>query len=200
MDVTWWISSWLSSNTTIWLHFVNKLIYALSHDRMCITLSSIVVCSWHVSRVLHRNSVECALLSIIIYLAMRLTDWDRGTHICVNIGSGKDLSPAQHQSIIWTNAGILLIGPLGTNFSEIYSKFIYLHSRQRIWICRLQNGVHLVSASTCYEIWTWFSFWCVCCYLLGWLMHDCVNEVRGVDIGDNVGIWNVLCERFWHQW
>ena len=24
-----------------------------------------------------------------------------------------------HQAIIWTDAGILLIGPLGTNFSEI---------------------------------------------------------------------------------
>ena len=28
-------------------------------------------------------------------------------------------SPKRHQAIIWTNAGILLIGPLGTNFSEI---------------------------------------------------------------------------------
>ena len=25
----------------------------------------------------------------------------------------------RHQTIIWTNAGILFIGPLGTNFSEI---------------------------------------------------------------------------------
>ena len=27
--------------------------------------------------------------------------------------------PGRRQAIIWTNAGILLIGPLGTNFSEI---------------------------------------------------------------------------------
>ena len=35
------------------------------------------------------------------------------------IGSDNGLSPDRHQAIIWTNAGILLIGPLGTNLSEI---------------------------------------------------------------------------------
>ena len=34
-------------------------------------------------------------------------------------GSDKGLPPGRHQAIIWTNAGILLMGPLGTNFSEI---------------------------------------------------------------------------------
>ena len=44
-------------------------------------------------------------------------------HICVGkltiIGSDNDLLPERRQAIIWTNAGILLIGPLGTNLSEI---------------------------------------------------------------------------------
>ena len=35
------------------------------------------------------------------------------------IGSDNGLSPGRWQAIIWTNAGILLIGPLWTNFSEI---------------------------------------------------------------------------------
>ena len=52
-----------------------------------------------------------------------LTHWGRVTHICVgtntNIGSDNGLSPGGRQAIIWTNAGILLIGPLATNFSEI---------------------------------------------------------------------------------
>ena len=52
-----------------------------------------------------------------------LTHWGRVTHICVGkrfiIGSDNGLSPERRQAIIWTNAGILLIGPLGTNFSEI---------------------------------------------------------------------------------
>ena len=44
-------------------------------------------------------------------------------HTCVGkltiFGSDNGLSPGRHQAIIWTNAGILLIGPLGTNYSEI---------------------------------------------------------------------------------
>ena len=34
------------------------------------------------------------------------------------MGSDNGLSPGRHQTIIWTNAGILLIGPLGTNLCE----------------------------------------------------------------------------------
>ena len=45
------------------------------------------------------------------------------THICVGkltiIGPDNGLSPGRRQAINWTNAGILLTGPLGTNFSEI---------------------------------------------------------------------------------
>ena len=52
-----------------------------------------------------------------------LTHWGWETHICVGkltiIGSDNGLSPDWRQAIIWTNAGLLLIGPLGTNFSEI---------------------------------------------------------------------------------
>ena len=44
-------------------------------------------------------------------------------HICIskliNIGSDNGLLPGQHQAINWTNAGILLIEPQGTNFNEI---------------------------------------------------------------------------------
>ena len=56
-------------------------------------------------------------------LSLRLTHWGRVTYICVGnltiIDSDNGLSPGRRQAIIWTNAGILLIGPLGTNFSEI---------------------------------------------------------------------------------
>ena len=52
-----------------------------------------------------------------------LIHWGRVTYICVDdltiIGSDSGLSPGQRQAIIWANAGILLIRPLGTNFSEI---------------------------------------------------------------------------------
>ena len=55
--------------------------------------------------------------------ATPLTHWGRMTHICIGkliiIGSDNGLSPGRRQAIIWTNAGILLTGPLGTNSSEI---------------------------------------------------------------------------------
>ena len=35
------------------------------------------------------------------------------------IGLDNGLSPDRRQVIIWTNAGLLLIEPLGTNFNEI---------------------------------------------------------------------------------
>ena len=41
------------------------------------------------------------------------------------IGSDGGLSPGLHQAIIWTNACILLIGTLGTNFSEIWIKHFF---------------------------------------------------------------------------
>ena len=55
--------------------------------------------------------------------SMLLTHWGRVTHICVSkitiIGSDNGLLPDRRQAIIWTIAGILLIGLSGINFSEI---------------------------------------------------------------------------------
>ena len=66
-----------------------------------------------------------------------LTHWGRVTHICVSkltiIGSDNGLSPGRRQAIIWTNAGILLIGPSGTNFSEILIK-IHTFSFKKMWL------------------------------------------------------------------
>ena len=52
-----------------------------------------------------------------------LSHWGRETHICVSkltiIVSDNDLPPDWCQAIIWPNAGLLLIGPSGTNISEV---------------------------------------------------------------------------------
>ena len=52
--------------------------------------------------------------------------WGRVKHIWVSkltiIGSDDGLSPGRRQAIIWTNAGILLIGTLGTKLNEILSE------------------------------------------------------------------------------
>ena len=63
-----------------------------------------------------------AFHKIVMIVFLLLTRWGRVTHICVvnltTIGSDNGLSSGRRQAIIWTSAGILLIGPLGTNFSE----------------------------------------------------------------------------------
>ena len=53
------------------------------------------------------------------------------------------------KAIIWTNAGILLIRPLGINFNEFVIE-IQIFSFKKIQLkCRLENGIHFVSASMC---------------------------------------------------
>ena len=50
------------------------------------------------------------------------------THICISkltiIASDNGLSPGRRQAIIWTNAGILLIRLLGTNFNEMLIEIV----------------------------------------------------------------------------
>ena len=62
-------------------------------------------------------------------IALQGRHWDQVTQICVSklttIGSDNSLSPGRRYAIIWTNAVIMLIGPLGTNCSEI---FIEIHT------------------------------------------------------------------------
>ena len=66
----------------------------------------------HLKRSSEKWRPFCLCLNVCewrIYASLKLTI----------IGSDNGLSPGRRQAIIWTNAGILLIGPLGTNFSEI---------------------------------------------------------------------------------
>ena len=106
-----------------------------------------------------------------------LTHWGRVTHTCVSkqtiIALDNGLSPGRHKAIIWTNAGILLIQTLGTNFSEILSeihtfwlkkmhlemwsgkwrpfypglKVLRHEQHTHAWRCSLQNAVANVRAS-----------------------------------------------------
>ena len=61
------------------------------------------------------------------------------THIYVSkltiIVSDNGLSPGRRQAIIWTNAGILLIGPYGTNFSEILLILTFSFTKMSLKVC-----------------------------------------------------------------
>ena len=70
-----------------------------------------------------------------------LTHWGRVTHICVSkltiINSDNGLSPNRRQAIIWTNIGILFIGPLGITLSEIQTfSFKKMHLQMSSAKCR----------------------------------------------------------------
>ena len=87
------------------------------------------------------------------FKSAKLTHWGRATHIYVGkltiISSDNGFSPGRHQAIIWTIAGILLIGPLGTNFSVILIE-INTFSFKKIHL-KMSSGKWrpLVSASMC---------------------------------------------------
>ena len=72
----------------------------------------------------HRYYVCTYYLSIPVPpMVSQLTHWGRVTHVCVGnliiIGSDNGFLPGGLQGIIWTNVGTLLIGRIGTNFSEM---------------------------------------------------------------------------------
>ena len=100
------------------------------------------------------------------FISYLLTHWGRVTHICVGnltiIGPDNGLSPGRRQAIIWTNAGMLLIGPWGTNFSEILIgiltfsfKKMHLKMSSAKWrpFCLGLNvlicGTHIIRGITC---------------------------------------------------
>ena len=91
-----------------------------------------IVWCWRISCLLcvfylfiHRNNLHWTVTKSLMLSRIgngSLTHWGRVTHICVSklssIVSDNGLSPGRRQAIIWTNAALLLIGPLGTNFVE----------------------------------------------------------------------------------
>ena len=91
-----------------------------------------------------------------------LTHWGRVTHICVGnlttIGSDNGLSPGRRQAIIWTNARLLLIGPLGTNFSEILIKVLtFSFKKMRLKVSSAKRrpfslGLNELRASQCSDL------------------------------------------------
>ena len=102
----WLIINWTLGNKLDWNSNQNVIILFNKTYLKNIVFKLATILSWP----------ECVDFS--------LTHWGRVTHICVAyltiIASDNGLSPSRRQAIIWTNARILLIRPLGTNFSEIW--------------------------------------------------------------------------------
>ena len=96
-------------------------IEGLKKSDLVYEISIALVATW-----LHYGHVKTVFVRNVLYF--HLTHWGRVMHICVDklttIGSDNGLSLGRRQAIIWTNAAILFIGPLGTNFGEILIEII----------------------------------------------------------------------------
>ena len=116
------------------------------------------------------------------------------THRCISkltiIGSDNGLSPRQCQAIIWTNAGMLLIGPLGTNFSEI---LIEIHTLQiKKMHLKMSSGKWrpfcLKETGQYHDCWWPCS---LCCQVISW---------HGINYPQTSNIWRTLVgNRFAHH-
>ena len=108
-----------------------------------------------------------------------LTHWSRTMHICVSkltiIVSDDGLSSRRRQAIIWTNAGLLLIWPLGTNFTEILIEIhtfpfkkmhLKMSSGKRRPFCL---GLNVLILYAIHILWTRWQF--NHCQTLSWLRY-----------------------------
>ena len=78
---------------------------------------------WYVMTSLYHQWDFLYWLVTLNIKSLSLNHWGRVTHICVSqltmTGSDNGFLPGRRQAIIWTNAGTLLIGTLGTKFREM---------------------------------------------------------------------------------
>ena len=89
------------------------------------------------------------------------------------IGSDNGLLPGWHQAIIWTNAGVLLTGLLGTNLSEILIE-IYTFSFKKMHLKMLLGK--------------WQPF-CLGLNVLAWLSSLCILMLSDIH---TIGCWNIF--------
>ena len=143
------------------------------------------------------------------------------THICVGkttiIGSDNGLSPDRRQAIIWTNAWLLLIGPLGTNFSEILIEnrtFLFKKMRLKVFSAKRRPfclGLNVLTHLTLVlHIWIskldqWLVTFSVpshylnqCCVIVNYTLrnnfHEIFNQNTEIFIHENV-LEIAVCKR-----
>ena len=143
----------------IWLSAIYRPYYLIQFSKM----------SSSMQQQMKKNNIQqvASILAPAMYDGWGdpLTHWGRVTHKCVGnikiIGSDNGLSPGRRQAILWTNDGILLIEPIRTNFSEIWTEIHTFFQKMRLkrssakWRpfclpqCMDWIGFHLYNDDTC---------------------------------------------------
>ena len=100
------------------------------------------------------------------------------TDTCVSdlliIGSDNGLSSSGRQAIIWTNAEMLLIGPLATNFFEILIEINYIFIQEIIFQNILWNMAVILSRPQCTDTTNGYTSWPQNRYW--WLASDIIQR------------------------
>ena len=150
----WWPVAWSTSND---LHYSEVIMSMMASQITNVSIVYWTVCSGANQRK-HQSSVSLAFARgihwwpvnsthkgavmwkmfpfdyVIMWYHYTITHQGRVTHICLIIGSDNGLLPGQCQAIIWINTAILLIGPLGRNFSEILIRIqTFSFKKKSIW-------------------------------------------------------------------
>ena len=127
------------------------------------------------------------------------------------LGSDNRLAPGRRQAIIWTNDGILLIWPLGTNFNEILIeihtfsfKKIHLKMSSGKWrpfLYRPQCGKGPVgNKSTLVGVIAWCDWQQAITWANG--HHDPWHHMASLGHKELIGIicWNILSYSLIYMW
>ena len=109
MEVTWTDISLSSVPRTVSCHIPSMV--------FCLIIWLCYNENVYVIKNINNNNVKLIIWKEETLPVDSITHWGRVTHICV-ISSDNGLSHGGRQAFIRTKAGILLIGPLGTNFRE----------------------------------------------------------------------------------
>ena len=123
----------------------HALVIKWLHDQIFVLDGYLSICTYIIHTrmhiYVHMSKKACVFNSSIDQeskpCACALSHWGLDSHICVNkltiICLNNGLSPSWRQAIIWTSACILLVGTLGTNFSEMLIGIDIFSFRLSVW-------------------------------------------------------------------
>ena len=97
-----------------------------------------------------KGSVVSSNLTYNILSMFMEAEWRVCVDKLTSIGSDNGLSPERHQAIVPTNAGILLIGPLGTNLSDILIGIQTFSALENV-VCKMTSILSRPQSVTAYN-------------------------------------------------
>ena len=134
----WHLTSWRASflnlplKLLLIIYFVHMWLATIGPDdgsgswRQRMYWKNLVICSmwWEIYDIFQENPFKTCHQKFFQFVSEQMhwlieAEWCIYASVNFIIGSDNGLSPGRRQAIICTIAGILLIRPLGTNFSEI---------------------------------------------------------------------------------